>query len=178
MRQGGREHRRACPTATADHRDDRPATTVVAGGFDGVGQFGHQYAVLGRQGDDVLGADRYSGFPVGDQRLTAAHQHDAATPRQRTVSAAASGLHIEQYSHRAGPHLAARRVGCVHDVKSGCRGDSVHIIAQGRVADQRQDLVCCRHDPTLRAGADQAPLRRRSLWIKRDVWTNRAVCKW
>ena len=97
VRQCGREQRRAGPATTRDHRGHRPAAAVLTRGFHGVGQFGDKVAVLRRQRHDVLGANRYRGFPFGGLGLGAADQDDPSAAGQRTLGAAPGALRIEQY---------------------------------------------------------------------------------
>ena len=137
--QGGREHRCACASAPCDHRENRAARTVLERHFRGVGQFGHQFTVLGRQGDDVLCADGDRGLEIGRPGLCLTHQNNTATPWQGPLRTPPGGLTVEQHRDRARPDLAARWLERVHDLHARRSGDAVDVIAQCGVAYQGEN---------------------------------------
>jgi hypothetical protein len=110
--------------------------------------------------DDPLRAHRDGGLKISGLRFGTNDKDDAATPRQRTVGAASGGGRIEQYGHGAGPRIATRRVGRVHDGQSDSCRDTVDIVSKRVVVDERQDPVGCGHDVSLPPPTNTPPSRQ------------------
>jgi hypothetical protein len=129
VRQGCGDYRRARPASPCDDRDNSAAWTVRDSDFGGLGKFGHQFAVLGWQGEHMLCADRDSGLEIGGSWLRLRDEDDSAAARECPLCTSVSRFAVEQDGDRARPHLPAGRFGCVDDLDAGRGGDAIDVVA-------------------------------------------------
>jgi hypothetical protein len=95
LRQRGRKDGGARSAPASDHAEYRAAPVPVARRVGGVGELGHQLAILRGQCDDVLRAHGDGRLEVGGVRFGTDDQYDPASTRQRSVRAASGSGHIE-----------------------------------------------------------------------------------
>ena len=152
-------------------RGPRRARSSSRADFGGVGQFGHEIAVLRRQGHDVLRAD-------GDRGLPSAASGSAGRPgrRRRGVAARRSAQRrapCASSNTAAAPAHTLRLDGSAAWTTRTPAAAATRSTSSRSVGADQRERSRCGHHPTLRAGGDTAPSPRRRLWMKPDLWTQR-----